>query len=133
MNSFRVWFCRIMKAGIAANMILAVPALIAPAWALSLFAVPQPDPLVYARFAAFLVILLSIFYVPAALDPDHYRVVAWIAVLARMCAAIFVSLAAIGLREPVFYLPALLDSSFFVLQGITLALHARQQHRPQEA
>lgn len=131
MSQPRTLFCRILKVGIGVNMLLAVPALIAPAWALSIFSIPQPGPLVYAQFAAFLVILLSIFYVPAALDPDRYRLVAWLTVLARMAAAIFFTTAAIWLGERVFFLPALLDFSFSLAQGIPLILWVRADNRPQ--
>jgi len=36
-----------------------------------------------------LLILLSAFYVPAAIDPTRYQLVAWLAVVARLVGVIF--------------------------------------------
>ena len=50
---------------------------------------PSNDPLIWPRFAALLLILLSAFYIPAAVDPSRYRASAWLAVLARFAGALF--------------------------------------------
>ena len=83
------WFSRVTWIGVAANLALAVPTLIAPQRMAAFARVPEPDPLLWLRFAALLLILLSAFYVPAALDPVRYRVVAWLAVGARLAGVVF--------------------------------------------
>jgi hypothetical protein len=83
------WFTRVMWVGIAANLALSVPTLFAPARMAQLTGVPVPEPLVWLRFSALLLILLSAFYVPSALDPIRYRIVANLAVAARLVGVIF--------------------------------------------
>ena len=56
---------------------------------LALSHLPVPDPIMWTRFAALLLLLLSAFYVPAALDPARYRTVAVMAVAARGAGAAF--------------------------------------------
>lgn len=120
MSRREVWSCRIVMTGVVINLIVATPILIAPAWALSLISAPQPEPIIYARLVGLLIILLSLFYLPAALDPGRYRLVAWIAVLARLAAAVFFVAAALALDARALYLLALLDFSFFLAQGVLL-------------
>lgn len=121
MSRREVWSCRIVMTGVVINLIVATPILIAPAWALSLISAPQPEPIIYARLVGLLIILLSLFYLPAALDPGRYRLVAWLAVLARLAAAVFFVAAALALDARALYLLALLDFSFFLAQGVLLA------------
>jgi len=83
------WFSRVVWLGIAANLALAVPTLLMPARMLEFSNLPIADPLLWTQFAALLLILLSAFYVPAALDPPRYRLVAWLSVLARLAGVIF--------------------------------------------
>lgn len=120
MSRREVWFGRIVIAGVVINLIAAIPILIAPAWSLSVVSIPQPEPMIYARLVGFLVILLSLFYLPAALDPDRYRAVAWLAELARLAAALFFVAAARALDERALYWLALLDFSFFLAPGVLL-------------
>ena len=62
------WFERVMWVGIFANVALALPTLLWPAEMLALSRLPDAIPLVWVRFSSLLLILLSSFYVPAALD-----------------------------------------------------------------
>src|SRR5260370_7578835 len=90
MNKYAVWFGRAIWLGILADWVLCLPAIFAPNWTLELFG---QQPAVYdahwVAFAALLVVLLSFFYLPAALDPYHYSVAAWLAVLARFSGVVF--------------------------------------------
>jgi hypothetical protein len=123
-NPFARWFGRVVWVGAAANVLLALPAFFATAAFLE-FAVgpyeqvaPGPDPLVWPRFAALLLVLLSLFYLPAAIDPARYRASAWLAVLARFAGAAFFL--------PQRYLAfGLYDLSFGVVQGVLLLLAVR--------
>ena len=83
------WFSRVTWIGVAANLALAVPTLLVPQRMAAFARVPEPDPLLWLQFAALLLILLSAFYVPAAVDPVRYRVVAWLAVGARLAGVVF--------------------------------------------
>jgi hypothetical protein len=83
------WFSRVVWVGIAANLALAVPTLLMPERMLTLSNLPVTAPVLWTQFAALLLILLSAFYVPAALDPRRYLLVAWLSVLARLAGVVF--------------------------------------------
>ena len=121
-NPPRVWFQRVLWLGIAANLALALPTLVAPARMLALASLPPVAPLLWTRFAAWLLILLSVFYVPAALDADRFRTNAWLAVGARLAGVMFF------LTQPREYLAlGAFDGVFFVPEAILLTLAARRQ------
>ena len=88
-NRYAVWFGRVVWLGILANCLLALPTLVMPGPLLALFALPQATPLMWPSFAALLLLLLSAFYVPAALRPMRYLPVSWLTVLARLAGVIF--------------------------------------------
>jgi hypothetical protein len=75
--------------GIAANLALAIPTLIAPARLMAMSGFPVATPLMWPRFSALLLVLLSLFYMPAGVDPNRYRPVAWLAVGSRLAGVIF--------------------------------------------
>src|SRR3954465_2753528 len=70
------WFSRVVWVGVAANLALAMPTLIMPERMLMMTGLPITTPVLWTQFAGLLLILLSAFYVPAALDPQRYRLVA---------------------------------------------------------
>jgi hypothetical protein len=125
-NPARVWFQRVLWLGIAANLALALPTLVAPARMLALVSLPPAAPLLWTRFAAWLLVLLSAFYVPAAIDADRFRTNAWLAVGSRLAGVVFF------LTQPREYLTlGLFDGVFFVPEAILLTLAARRQgHLP---
>jgi hypothetical protein len=68
-NLYLLWFRRVVWAGIVANVLVALVSIIAPTTVLEVLKLPPAEPLVWPRFAAFLLLLLTGFYVPAAIDP----------------------------------------------------------------
>jgi hypothetical protein len=91
--------------GILMNFAFAVPLLVSPEWILGLFGIPVPGHLIWPRFAALLLMILSIFYIPATLDIDRYRIFAWLAVFpSRSFGAIFFFLAVFVFGQPLGYL-----------------------------
>jgi hypothetical protein len=105
-----VWFRRVTWTGVLANLALAIPTLLIPERMLTLTNLPSADPVMWPRFAALLLILLSIFYVPAARDPDRYRATAWTAVFSRLVGVVFFLTQAriylmFGLFDLVFFVP----------------------------
>lgn len=114
------WFRRVLWIGIAANIALAVPTLIDPAAMLARSALPAATPELWPRFAGLLLILLSVFYMPAAINPDRYRTVAWLAVWARLVGVgFFLSQSGEYLMLGVF------DLVFFVPQAMLLIVASR--------
>ena len=79
-----VWFGRVVWLGILANFALAVPALFVPDRVIEMAGLPQAMPLMWPRFSAWLLILLSLFYMPGAIDPYKYRVTAWLSIVSRL-------------------------------------------------
>jgi hypothetical protein len=109
------WFQRVMWVGIVANVALALPALLWPAQMLELSGLPDAAPLVWVRFSGLLLILLSSFYVPAALDCRRARVSAWLSTAGRLAGVIFFLSQA---RD--YWLLGLYDFAFFLPQALLL-------------
>ncbi len=107
------WFRRAVWAGILANCALALPTLLLPERMLALSNLPVPDPIMWTRFAAMLLLLLSAFYVPAAIDPARYRPVAVLAVVARGAGAVFF----LWLQPDIYRMFGYFDLVFLVAQG----------------
>ena len=115
------WFSRVVWMGIAANLGLAIPTLLMPARMLAFSNLPITEPLLWTQFAALLLILLSVFYVPAALDPRRYRLVAWISVLARLAGVVFFVL----FQPREYHLFGYFDLVFFVPEAALLMAAGR--------
>jgi hypothetical protein len=114
------WFMRVMWLGIAANLLLALPTMAAPDQMTAMFNLPTVTPNLWARFAGLLLVLLSVFYMPAASNPDKYRTQAWTAVGSRLAGVLFFA------AEPRAYLMlGLFDLVFFVPEVILLWLAQR--------
>jgi hypothetical protein len=111
------WFSRVVWLGIAGNLALAVPTLVAPARMLAFSNLPITEPLLWTQFAGLLLILLSGFYVPAALDPRRYRLVAWLSVLARLAGVIFFVL----FQPREYHMLGYFDLVFFVPEAALLS------------
>lgn len=122
MNVYSKWFGRIVFLGVTVNIVLSIIALIWPDWLLGILKLEPATPLVWVRFSANLLILLSLFYIPGAIDPYHYRANAWLAVIARLAGVLFF------LTQPREYLIfGLLDLSFAIPEGILLWLAFREE------
>jgi hypothetical protein len=115
------WFTRVMWLGIVANIGLSAATLIAPARMLALNSLPPATPDLWPRFAALLLILLSVFYMPAAIDPDRYRANAWFAVGSRLVGVLFF------MTQPSDYrMLGAVDLVFFIPEAALLLLALRQ-------
>src|SRR5215203_6366251 len=125
LNAPLAWFQRVLWLGIAANLALAVPTLLMPERMLVLSSLPPAAPLLWPRFAAWLLILLSAFYVPAAVDAIRYRTIAWLAVGARLAGVAFFLTQAAEYRTL-----GAVDLVFFVPEAILLLMASRAEHLP---
>jgi hypothetical protein len=118
-----VWFRRLMWLGIAGNFVIAIVSLTWPTMVLEFLGLEPASPLVWPRFSALLLILLTIFYIPSAIDPLHHRYSAYGALLARFGGVVFFLL--VGGRYILF---GLYDFVFGFPQAILLLL-ALRRHR----
>jgi hypothetical protein len=97
-HTILVWF------GIFLNALFIIPLLFFPRWMLDLFGIPL-DQLIWARESAGLLMIISAFYVPAAVDFGRYRANAYIAVFpSRTFGASFFFFAVVLLSQPVGFL-----------------------------
>lgn len=105
-----VWF------GIFLNLLFIIPLLFFPRWMLDLFHIPLEE-LIWARAAAGLLMIISVFYIPAAIDFARYRANAWIAVFpSRTFGATFFFFAVVLFGEPpgflsIYFVDALIGST----------------------
>jgi hypothetical protein len=106
-----VWVARhtiLLWFGIFLNSLFIVPLLFFPRWMLDLFHIPLEE-LVWARAAAGLLMIISAFYVPAAIDFFRYRANAYIAVFpSRTFGSTFFFFAVVLFGQP----PGFLSISF---------------------
>jgi len=122
MNAYATWFGRVVWLGVVVNVVLALPALFAPAWILSLLRLEAAVPLMWVQFSANLLILLSLFYIPAAIDLYRYKANAVLAVASRLAGVTFFFLL---IRQPDYFMFGFLDLTFAIPEGILLALALR--------
>jgi len=115
------WFKRVLWLGILANLALSVPTILAPARMIEFTSLPPATPLVWPQFAGLLLVLLSVFYMPAGIDLDRYRVVAWLAVGARLAGVVFF----VGFQAAAYHMLGYFDFAFFVPEVILLTIATR--------
>jgi hypothetical protein len=116
------WFSRVVWVGIISNLALAVPTLLAPQQTMTLTRMPPASPLLWPQFSALLLILLSIFYIPAALDFARYRITAWCTVGSRLAGVIFF----VGFQPAAYHVLGYFDLVFFIPEAVLLTLAFRQ-------
>jgi hypothetical protein len=101
-HTILIWF------GIFLNILFIIPLLFFPQWMLDLFSIPL-DQLIWARESAGLLMIISAFYVPAAIDLGRYRANAYIAIFpSRTFGASFFFFAVVLFGQP----PGFLSISF---------------------
>ena len=89
-REYATWWGFAVALGIVANCVLAIPGMFWPNAVLELGgATPDLEHPIWPAAASMLLILLSIFYVPGAIDPDRYTATAWCSLLARASGATF--------------------------------------------
>lgn len=134
-NSIGIWTARhafFVWLGIVLNLLLIVPLLIDPVWLLGLFNLPLNQP-IWARFAGLLLFIISVYYIPATIDLERYRVNAWLAIVpSRSFGAIFFFLAVFVFDEPPGFIVAILLDGFiglvtlYCLIRVTALEHAQR-------
>ena len=116
------WFKRVVWIGIVSNFALAVPTLLVPARMVELTGIPPATPLLWVQFSALLLILLSIFYMPAGIDYVRYYATAWSAVGSRLAGVIFF----VGFQSREYHMFGYFDLVFLVPEAILLTMAVRQ-------
>ena len=116
------WFSRVVWLGIICNLVLALPTLVAPEQTMMLTGMPPASPLLWPQFSALLLVLLSIFYIPAALDFARYQITAWCTVASRLAGVVFF----VGFQPREYHVLGYFDLMFFIPEAVLLTLAFRQ-------
>ena len=114
------WFSFVVWLGIACNALFIAQELFMPDSVNSGLGLPAGLPTVWNQAHAVMVLALSIFYMPAALDPLRNPDYSWLLVLSRFLAASFWVF--IWRSNPAFLSYLIVDGSFGAVQGILLQM-----------
>jgi hypothetical protein len=132
MNGYARAFRITVWIGVLVNISLALAAVFAPDWLLRMMGFDVAYPNIWPSFAGWLLILLSLFYIPGANDPHRYRANAVLSVCARFAGVAFflgaVLLVGFSTRYLLF---AGLDLVFAVPTGILLWMAVRREQEDQ--
>lgn len=126
-NTYSRWFVRVMWAGIAVNVCIALFALWDPDRLFAMLGMPLTSRVIWPRFAALLLLLLSAFYLPAT-HPLRFRVSAVLAVVARFAGVLFFLLHVLWGHPAQYLIFSLLDLCFGLPQAILLYLAMNPEH-----
>lgn len=132
MNTYAKWFGRVVLLGIIVNMPFVVATFFFPHQFCDMMGLKHPDPIIWVRTSGMLLFIISIFYIPAALNPFRYKATAIMHILpSRACGSTFFlySVLCRG-QEKGFLSIALVDLFFGVVSGILLYLAFRTGEQP---
>ncbi len=123
---YEVWFGRAMWLGILADWFLGVPGIFWPNATLGLAGqTPDLEHPVWPAFASLLLVLLSLFYIPGAVNLRRYKATAILSVLARPPGVVFF----LWLWPNLYPAFGYLDLSLTIIQAPLLALALYQQSK----
>lgn len=128
MNTYAVWFKRVVWFGILANFTFSILAFVIPNQLVAWLQLGSLESAVWLFNYSVLLILLSCFYIPAASYPSHYWVNSWLLVAARLIPAttffvgVFVAFMPKG-----FLTLGIGDFSIGIAEGILLTLALRNE------
>jgi len=118
-NKYAIGFRWAVVLGILQDWFFGLPGIVIPN---AVLALAGADPVLHTEWPAFaclLLMLLSFFYIPAAVDPFRYRPYAVLTVLARAGGVLMFFGLYAGRFPP---LMGYIDLTFTVVQGVLLAL-----------
>ncbi len=127
MNTYTVWFKRVVWFGILANFTYAVLAFVIPYELLTFLKLGSVDSTVWLFNYSVLLVLLSCFYIPAANDPYRYLVNSWLLVVARLIPATTFFIGVFVDYMPTGFLTlGIGDLTIGIVEGILLTLALRK-------
>ena len=127
MNTYAKWFGRIVWLGIIVNMPFVVATFFFPHPFCDIMGLKHPDPIIWVQTSGMLLFIISIFYIPAALDPFRYKATAIMHIFpSRACGSTFFLYSVLFRgQEKGFLSIALVDLFFGLVSGILLFLAFR--------
>jgi hypothetical protein len=132
MNNWAKWFGRVVWLGIIVNMFFVISCFFFPEKMCALLHLKQPDPIIWVRTSGMLLFIISIFYIPAAMDPFRYRATAIMHIIpSRACgSSFFLYSVLVRGQEKGFLSIALVDLFFGVVSAILLYLAFKVGQEP---
>ncbi len=127
MNKYKIWFRRLVWLGIAVNIYFSAMTIIVPDQLLSFLELPPTESPIWLSFSGNLLILLSLFYILPALDPDRFRAAAWLAIASRFAGVLFFTAYSLTRGESGYLLFGLADLAFAIPQFLLLYLGTREE------
>src|SRR5262245_43419578 len=116
LTKWKVRHTIIVWIGIILNFVIIAALMICPQWTLKFFQIPEVAS-IWPRSAALLLAIISIFYIPATINIDRYRVFAWLSVFpSRTFGTVFFFFAVFVFSQPLgFAIWVVLDGGIGVL------------------
>jgi hypothetical protein len=118
-NKYALWFRWVVVAGILQDWFFALPGMFIPNAVLGVAGAEPAVRPVWVAFSCLLLMLLSIFYIPGAVDPFRYAPLAAFTVVARAGGVVFFFFLYPGQFPPPF---GYIDLTLTLLQGALLFL-----------
>ena len=128
MNTYAVWFKRVVWLGILLNFSFALSAFFIADQLLAFLQLGSVESTVWLFNYSVLLVLLSCFYIPAASDPSRYWVNSWLLVAARLIPATTFFIGVFIDYMPTGFLTlGIGDFSIGIVEGILLTLALRNE------
>ncbi len=130
MNTYARNFSLVVRVGVVGNLVISITGILVPGVIFSLLGLDDAVPDIWARLAAWLLLLLSLTYLPAADDPFMSPTLSILTVFARFGGFMFMALSVIILNLSTGYvLLGVYDLVFGIPEAILLhlAYRARRQ------
>ncbi len=89
MNSYALWFRWALILGLLKDWFFALPGIFIPNAVLAFLGSGVATFPIWPAFGFLLFTLVTLFYIPAAVNPFRYQPNAWLAILARFAIALF--------------------------------------------
>ena len=130
MNIYAQWFSRVTWLGIIVNMFFVIPSCFFPEKLLSLLGMHIPFPIIWVQASGLLLFIISVFYIPAAIDLERYIATAWISIFPSRTfgATFFLSAVFFFGQDKEFLSIAFVDLFFGLIEVILLTLFMRNQN-----
>lgn len=129
--NYYIWFKRIELLGVASNLVLAVWALFAPGVLLKTFGLNAAYPETWVQFSALLLIIVSLFYIPGALNPERDFSIAILSIISRaMGVLFFIVMVFILGRQKHFLIFSAFDFLFGLSEAVLLTLGRKNAYTP---
>ncbi|MDF5725216.1 MAG: hypothetical protein PUP91_33150 [Rhizonema sp. PD37] len=130
MNTYAQWFSRVTWLGIIANMFFVISSCFFPEKLLSLLRMHIPFPIIWVQASGILLFIISVFYIPAAINLERYIANAWMSIFpSRTFGATFFMFAVFLFGQDKGFLSiAFVDLFFGLVEAILLTLFMRNQN-----